>query len=466
MNIWKEKLKHWTNSRPDKIALIDEKVTFSYSQLLKLSDELAHLMGELNPGNNRVLIVLPRNAVSAALLISLLSLEFVPIFMDPKVTVHAIRKTINDVKPALFFGQSLTDSNGSFVFPSGFTISYQKYSYADEPAVPADLKWLLHTSGSTGESKAVMVSEENLLERTRQEIKDFRISSTDNLLNCLSFSHDLGLNQLLTSFYAGATLIIKTNAFGSIADYAERFSISGMTGTPLLWIDFLKNYESRKIIQGVRYLTISGGSMSRENIIELKKVFPETEIISTYGQTETYRTFINHEPLSGDLGQLVEGVSISLTEEGELLHSGNTAMLGYFPMKNTVPTVATKDLIEVIDGKYYFRGRKDDLIKRFEHRFHLNEIQHYFASFEGIKEAVIITLPTSPHDWKQHHLGVFLLLDRDKKLSNEEIQSRSHGQLPYFKTPDVIRILDDFPLTASFKPDRKHLELLLKEAVE
>lgn len=464
MNIWKEKLHHWNFSQPDKNALLDEKTTFSFHQLLQISNELKTLVEARECRNNRILVILPRTAEAAALLIAILTNDYVPIFLDPKSSELAVTKTIQNVKPGLIIGTSLKAADGSFLFSGSLSFRYQKLIHEDGPTcIPQELKWLLHTSGSTGESKAVMISDANLLERTTTEIEDFGLTQEDRIMNCLSFTHDLGLNQLLTSFFVGATLFVKTNAFMGIAEFIKLHGITGITGTPLMWIDFLKNYDSKQPLRGLRYLTISGGSLTQDNISALKKVFPETEFIATYGQTETYRTFINTKPSNGDLGRLVKNVNIHITDEGELRHSGPTSMLGYFPEKSLSPYVETKDLVMIRDGNYFFQGRKDDLIKRFEHRFHLNEIQHYFTGFEEIKEAVIVTLPTHPHDWKQYHLGVFLLLKKDKTLNPEELKKRSMNQLPYFKAPDVIKVMEDFPRTASFKPDRKLFELLLSK---
>ena len=71
-------------------------------------------------------------------------------------------------------------------------------------ADPADLALLMLTSGSTGNSKAVMLTHSNLLASMAAKAKMLKISDNDTTLNWISFDHVAALEWHLLPLYAGA----------------------------------------------------------------------------------------------------------------------------------------------------------------------------------------------------------------------------------------------------------------------
>ncbi|HEY1079065.1 MAG TPA: AMP-binding protein, partial [Bdellovibrio sp.] len=245
----------------------------------------------------------------------------------------------------------------------------------------------------------------------------------------------------------------------------------GVTATPLVWIDFLKSH-SEPVSTNLRYLTISGGTLSHLLEHKLRRIFPGVKIFKTYGQTETFRTFINDSE-SADLGRAISGVRFEVTPEGELIHYGNTAMLGYlFQPESSMQAlnadggVFTKDLVEVDDnGKIFLKGRRDDVIKRFEQRFHLSEVENVFKNLEAVHEAVAVCVEAPSEDWRQYYLGVFVELKPNANATGEDLLSQVQQRLSYFKIPDKVLVLPQFPQTVSHKVDRMQLKHILKAEV-
>lgn len=474
MNSWKEQLFLSAHKNPEKIAVMDELHAFTYSSVKSLCDEIRLLLSDnIAEKRPRILVLLPRNAPAAALLISLICNEAIGLFLDSKTPEEELKEVVAHVKPHALIAYRPYPSEQvqrSLPGPEILNSTFQKMqvfffdeAFASE-VVPGSLRWLLHTSGSSGAAKAVMISADNLLQRTQVEVDDFSVTSRDTLLNCLPFSHDLGLNQVLCTFFLGATLYIKSRSVSPLLDCLKTSGAIGLTGTPLLWIDFLKT-QSEEVKTNLRYITISGGQLDAKHLEKLRTVFPGVRIVRTYGQTETFRTFINDSE-SRDIGRLVSGVDIELTEDGELIHFGKTAMLGYLfdpELTSKVVTseggVRTRDQFTVDShGGFHFLGRQDDLIKRFEQRFHLSEVEDVIRRLPGVHEVVAICHPTPVGDWRQHYLSVYVQPAAGAGVTSDEIKGLVQRHLSYFKMPDMIKVIDSFPRTSSYKIDRIQLK--------
>jgi acyl-coenzyme A synthetase/AMP-(fatty) acid ligase len=255
-----------------------------------------------------------------------------------------------------------------------------------------------------------------------------------------------------------------------MTEYLDKYQITGITGTPLVWRDFLKTLPSDYHNQTLRYLTVSGGSLMKSYLQELQKVFPNARIIRTYGQTETFRTFINHDIEDPSLGRLITDTHVELTSNQELIHYGPTSMLGYL-FEETVREhspqwgygINTKDVMMCEKGNYYFQSRSDDVVKRFEQRFHLSEIEHFFRSLPGVNEAIAIVTPTDSGDWRQYYLAVFILPNEGTNLDIKLITTIAESSLSYYKKPDHLFHISEIPQTSSYKVDRAALKLRLNQ---
>ena len=121
------------------------------------------------------------------------------------------------------------------------TYSFEKLirtpaSILEEVSIGPDLAALIYTSGSTGKPKGVMLDHSQIMAGTSIVSQYLRIQSTDRILAILPFSFDAGLNQLMTAFEKGSTLIIKTFIFArEIVQELLKEKITALAGVPTLW---------------------------------------------------------------------------------------------------------------------------------------------------------------------------------------------------------------------------------------
>ncbi len=335
-----------------------------------------------------------------------------------------------------------------------------------------DTAIIIFTSGSTGKPKGVCITHRNIFERSKGEIKSFSIKEDDRILNVLPLSFDVGLNQLLTSVMAGATLFLHRVVFSKdLLDVLKNEKITGISGVPTLWEKIIYSNLSIEYSQ-LRYLTISGGSISEENIEKLKNIFPDTVFIKTYGQTETFRSLIHKSTLEGfannSLGKPVKNVELLLINEkgeecktgdlGELVHSGVGVMSGYlcdaqYPKSDRIHTgdLVSKDK----DGNYFYHGRKDKMIKISGYRIFPGEIEAILEKMDGIKKAVIVFFNnTGPS------LIGFIqkeIIQKKESLQEKDIIDFAKKYFPLFMVPAEIYFVSEFPLSPHGKVDENIL---------
>lgn len=331
---------------------------------------------------------------------------------------------------------------------------------------PEDLAWLLQTSGSTRSPRLVMISDENLVTRAQGEVRDFSLSQKDILLNFLTFAHDLGLNQFFSTLASGAELQIQNQPFiASLAQSLSENTSTGITGTPLMWKQLfyhLNESGQHPRYESLRFATVSGGSLDESSLQELSALFPRAEIFRTYGQTETFRSLFHRGLKTHSLGKPLSDVQLHLESDGELIHRGAGQMLGYFGNEHATQEKLQSDGIHTGDifkvdssGEYHYIGRKDDLVKRFEYRLHLGEIEEVLKLLPTVSNAVLISRPAKAGDLRGTLLRAFV--QSKAPLSEDEVLRHCKAHLAPNKIPDSIHFVEGFPATESRKIDRLKL---------
>ena len=272
---------------------------------------------------------------------------------------------------------------------------------ASRSAVGHDVALALFTSGSTGTSKGVLISHQDLYNRVLTECEYFGITCEDVLLNLLPFSFDVGNNQLFSALATGAQLVILNSWLpADIASIIGQHQITGISAVPAIWASILNlpgNEDVLQSINKVRYITVSGGDLAAVQLERLGELLQGTQIFKTYGQSETFRSGIllpseySRKMLS--VGRPVKGTKVLIlkrkgqqalpNEAGEILHLGDGMMLEYLgdptetrrklrvnplqegrggPCPQTA--VFTGDIGKIDeDGYLYVLGRKDKMIK-------------------------------------------------------------------------------------------------------
>jgi acyl-CoA synthetase (AMP-forming)/AMP-acid ligase II len=152
---------------------------------------------------------------------------------------------------------------------------------------------------------------------------------------------------------------------------------------------------------------------------------------------------------------------------GELRARGANIMQGYWNDPEGTAQVLrdgwlhTGDLARVDDdGFIHVVGRKSALIKRAGYRLHPVELETFVRSRCGVEQVVAVSFPRAGDPG----LAVYVEGDRES-VSAREILAVCQRELPRYKVPDHVEVLDRFPVTSATKVDRPALSQRAAAAV-
>jgi fatty-acyl-CoA synthase len=150
------------------------------------------------------------------------------------------------------------------------------------------------------------------------------------------------------------------------------------------------------------------------------------------------------------------GARLPVGEQGELCTRGYLVMKGYDADPDATAAVIdsegwlhTGDLAAMRpDGYFSFRGRAKDTIIRGGENIYPREVEDFLHSHPKIADIYVIGIPDA-------RLGETVLawvqLKPGETATAEEIQAFCKGKIAYFKIPQYVRFVDDFPMTITKK---------------
>jgi acyl-CoA synthetase len=266
---------------------------------------------------------------------------------------------------------------------------------------PNQIVYLAFTSGTTGNPKGVMHSDNTLLANARAIAADWRIDAESVVYSLSPLSHNLGFGAMVMALAAGGELVIHDLQKGaSLIDRVIETGTSFLVGVPTHAIDLLGELRQRGL-KGIGRLTgfrISGAAAPSEVVAQLIRhgVVPQ----SGYGMTETCShqyTLPTDDPelIIESCGRACPGYELKIwrsddpdveaaaRENGQIGGRGASLMLGYFDDQaateaafNAPGWFMTGDL-GWMDENGYLRitGRKKDVIIRGGHNIYPARIE-------------------------------------------------------------------------------------------
>ncbi len=482
---------------PDKTALIASDARLSYKELYRAVIRLSRRLTGLGlKKGDRVGIFLEKSFEE---IISLWAVAFaggVFVSIDPRLFPDQVLYRVKDCSMS-FLITSRRKSTVQGMAGAGvlFVEDLESGAVAD-PFIDegpsdlsgSDLAALIYTSGSTGYPKGVMLEHKALVFGTITVADYLGNSDRDALLSLLPMSFDYGLNQMLTSCYAGGTLVLQKSSFANdICDTLIKEKVTGFAGIPTVWVMLLQenSYFRNLKFPHLRYITNSGGAIPSGYLDRLRKILPGVKIYLMYGLTEAFRsTYLPPEELErrpDSIGKAIPGVEIKVMnkdgkeclpgEEGMLVHSGGAVFRGYWndpeatarilkPLSSTPEdrtlAVWSGDIVKKDEqGFLYFVSREDDIIKTLGHRISPQEIEDVIYRIEGVKEAVVVGVED---DLRGQAIKAVVSLTGVRSVGAADIAEFCRDNLPGFMAPCYVEIMDSLPKTSSGKIDRKALK--------
>jgi len=217
-------------------------------------------------------------------------------------------------------------------------------------------QFVLPTSGSTGQPKAIVIDRAQLAASARLTGKALGLMAGDRALVCISTEYVAGLMMLVRGFELDLALTIVTPASNPLAALPADACFDFTAMAPFQLQEILTATPEKKVIlDRMRAIIVGGASVSEALLAQIGAV--EAPVFHTYGMTETVSHIALRRlngPQASDYFWPLEGVALGLDPRGCLTV---TSVL------TRRQTLVTNDRVELRpDGAFRWLGRADNVI--------------------------------------------------------------------------------------------------------
>lgn len=342
-----------------------------------------------------------------------------------------------------------------------------------EVALPPDApSSVLFTSGTTGTSKAVVLSQRGYVLPAREFRRWMGVSSGDRFLGCLPLFHLAGQAFALAALATGASLVLVERFSGSrFWDQvrSHRITLVRYLGEMLtVLLQRPRRPDDRHHTLRAAY----GGGARRPVAAEFEERFG-TEVVEGYGLTETNTVLCNRRGrIKVGIGRPLpycevriadaDGRELPANREGEIqVRSNPVMMLGYLEgraggeIEPPGEWFATGDRgYRDAEGYFHFAGREKDLIRRRGENVVPAQVEAVLERHLGVAEAAVVGVPDR---YGGEEIKAFLVEEPDVRIDLPELLARCREELAVFEVPRFFELCRELPRTSTNKVNKHEL---------
>lgn len=352
------------------------------------------------------------------------------------------------------------------------------------PFADGELGYAIHTSGSTGEPKCVLVRTAPLASVIHDHVERLSVGPGSTTLQFARLTFDGCITEILWTLTAGARLVVLDEAQlapgAVLQNTLERFGVTHLKTTP-----FALTVTEPTAATRLEHV-LNGGGPCRPSVVQ--KWSAVASFHNAYGLTETTVCNLLTDPLDPErcresvpLGDLVGDCGYYIREvgettdvtaaaaperhihRGELVITGNSVAVGYLTEHgvqsfrregSVVSAYRTGDIVELRDGQLHFVERLDRQVKVRGYRLDPGEIENAVCRLDSVRDAVVVA---EAHDGTDTSDVDALVCYYQGDLDPRSVRQHLEGVLDPYKVPSVLNRVDAFPYTPNGKVDRDAL---------
>lgn len=490
---------HQARTTPNAAALKDGDQVYSYRELDVWADRgAARLQLSGVARGSLVACCLDRSARQVMTLLAVLKAGGVYVPLDPHSPPERLNKMLAQLRPSVVIASAeLLAVCGDI--PQIQRIDAQKWAEdtqadTDTPlrrvaTQPDDLAYIIHTSGSTGQPKGVMVEHRAICNTILWRKQALPCDSRDRVLLIVPAFFDASLSVTFGALSQGAQLVLADPGEDRnptwLIEHLVRDDVTVLPATPRL-LQVLVQHPRWAQCRQLRQIQTGGESMPAELP---ERIFEEldVELVNLYGPTETAveAAYWKCRPDAAwetiPIGRPIANVQTYVLDDqqrplpvgvaGELYIGGAGLARGYWndpdmTSQRFVPHPFDEDDRSRLyrtgdrcrwleDGNLQFLGRFDQQVKLRGYRIELEEVERALADAAAVAEAAVTV---HANDAGEPQLVAYVVpSDEAADLSEDVLRRALRRQLPGYMIPTRIERVDCVPRTPSGKLDRRAL---------
>jgi len=337
------------------------------------------------------------------------------------------------------------------------------------PREPDDLAALLYTGGTTGRAKGVMLSQGGLLAITAARESVVATAGARTSVVPLPMSHVYGLVTTVSRLHMQASgLLVLQGRFDAAGwcSLVTEYRAQASSMVPSMLQALLREPLESHDLRSLTYVTSGGAPLPLPVWREFERRVPGVRLCDGYGCTEATSTVTMNPPGArrhGSVGLPVPGVSVRISDSGEVLVRSPGIMLGYhLDPDATAQTVVdgwlhTGDVGRLDDDGYlWVVDRTKDVILRGGFNVYPRDVEDVLLAHPAVARAAVVGRP-------DERLGeeVVAFVSLRAPASAAELLAHCAVSVASTKRPREVHVVDEVPLTSVGKTDRKAARALL-----
>lgn len=482
--------------RPDATALIFGETRVSYRALDAASNRVAQLLLSREVARGTIVgLRFERSVRMVEAMLGVLKAGAAYLPLDPSFPAERTALMLVDAAVPLV----LTDLDDAFDPGDAELLRLDRLdlaSYrAELPAVavsPDDLCYVIYTSGSTGTPKGTLTSHRNV-HRIVRDNGYLELRPDDILLNLSNYAFDGSVFDIFGALSNGCALVLVDKDtlldFDRLLDTVVRERVSAFFITTALFnqlVDFRLS-----ALGGVRRILFGGEKASVAHVRAALDYVGPGVLANVYGPTETtvFATWHPVDWLADDavsipIGKPIADTSVYVLDSrlgvvpdgvnGELFIGGSGLSRGYLnrddlTAERFVPNpfgegrlYKTGDIVRRNErGELEYVSRADGQIKLRGFRVETGEVAHALRAVAGVRDAFVMAREDTPGNAR---LVAYVVVDpawssetTTAATLSETLSAALSATLPDFMIPSAFVRLDELPLNANGKVDRRAL---------
>lgn len=295
----------------------------------------------------------------------------------------------------------------------------------------------LHTSGSTGSPKEIIVEKQRMVQSAMMTIQALHLKRNSCALLAMNLRYVGAMMMVVRAIVGEMELIVRPASAHPLKDVEEKVDFAAFV--PLQVFESLHMPLERQRLERVGCLIIGGGAIEPSLAAEIRQL--PNSVYSTYGMTETL-SHIALRRLNGEMASenyhVLEGVQIHLSEENTLVIDAPKLC----PKK-----LVTNDIAQIVGkGEFLILGRKDNVINSGGVKIQIEQVEQELKQWLPMNFAI-----TSVPDAR---LGETVCLLYEGEIEQSDVMNAVTKLAPY-SCPKIMLKVARLPFAGNRKVDRR-----------
>ena len=414
--------------------------------------------------NNLVLFLGDNDSESIAFYLIFLRLNQCQILLEQNINQLNLKLIIKKFQPEFIFYPN------KFSHPKNYSIIFQLNKYniikrktKNKLKINKNIAVLISTSGTTGESKFVKLSFDNIINNSIAIQAYLKLNKKDVGITTLPLAYSYGFSVINIHLLQDLKIVCNKKSIieKDFWHLVSKYKVTNFAGVPFTFEIFDKLNFYEKNLYKLRFITQAGGRLNNRIITKICDNFEKRKInfYVMYGQTEaspriSYIELKNLKNKINSVGKVIKGGKIYIDKKNqEIIYEGLNIYKGYASERKdliyceNIKKLKTGDKGYLDNKNYLFiSGRMNRDVKIYGKRFNLDILEKFLQN--KLKDKILCKN-------NENQIFVYGIKNyNEKKIKN--VISTEFGIPPL---SIIFKKIDKFPINKNNKIDYSRLKI-------